>query len=40
MLVRLSAVGADALRERIEESWRMAAPSKLVAELDAGRTSP
>jgi hypothetical protein len=39
VLVRLSAIGADALRERIEESWRMVAPKKLIAELDAGRPS-
>ena len=39
VLVRLSAVDADALRERIEESWRMVAPRKLIAELEAGRTS-
>jgi hypothetical protein len=38
VLVRLWAVGADALRERIEESWRMVAPKKLIAELEAGRT--
>lgn len=35
VLVRLAAVDPGALRERIEESWRMAAPRKLVAELDA-----
>jgi hypothetical protein len=39
VLVRLSAIEADALRERIEESWRMVAPKKLIAELEAGRTS-
>lgn len=38
VLVRLAAIGADALRERIEESWRMAAPRKLIAELEAGGT--
>lgn len=35
VLVRLRAIGPDALRERIEESWRMAAPKRLVAELEA-----
>lgn len=39
VLVNLSAADADALRERIEESWRMVAPKKLIAELEAGRTS-
>jgi hypothetical protein len=39
VLVHLSAIGAEVLRERIGESWRMAAPRKLVAELDAGRPS-
>jgi hypothetical protein len=39
VLVHLSAVDADALRERIEASWRMAAPRKLIAALDAGRAS-
>jgi hypothetical protein len=37
VLVNLSLVQADALRERIEESWRMVAPKKLIAELEAGR---
>jgi hypothetical protein len=40
VLVHLSAIGAEALRERIEESWRMVAPKKLIADLDAGRASP
>ena len=35
VLVDLSLIQADALRERIEESWRMAAPRKLIAELEA-----
>jgi hypothetical protein len=39
VLVRLAAVQPEALRERIEESWRMVAPKKLIAELDAGRAS-
>lgn len=39
VLVHLSAIDADALRERVEESWRMVAPKKLIAELEAGRTS-
>ena len=40
VLVNLSAVGPDALRERIEESWRMVAPKKLAAALDADRAWP
>lgn len=39
LLVRLAAIGADALRERIEESWRMVAPGKLAAEMEAGGTA-
>lgn len=34
MLVRLGAVSPDALRERIEEAWRLVAPKRLVAEYD------
>ena len=34
MLVRLSAVAPNALRERIEEAWRLVAPKRLVAEYD------
>ena len=34
MLVRLATVRSKALRERIEESWRRAAPAGLVAEYD------
>ncbi len=37
VLVNLSVIQADTLRERIEESWRMVAPRKLIAELEAGR---
>jgi len=32
MLVRLAVVPPDALRERIEEAWRLVAPKRLVAE--------
>lgn len=39
VLVRLSAVRAQPLRQGIEDSWRMVAPKKLLAELDAGRGS-
>ncbi|HET7464557.1 MAG TPA: hypothetical protein VFJ82_25170, partial [Longimicrobium sp.] len=34
MLVRLSAVSEDALRERIEEAWRLVAPKRLVTKYD------
>lgn len=34
VLGRLSAISPALLRERIEESWRIAAPKKLIAELD------
>lgn len=34
MLVRLSAIAADELREVIVESWRRKAPKKLVREFD------
>jgi hypothetical protein len=33
--VRVSAVTPELLRERMEASWRMVAPRKLIAELDA-----
>lgn len=35
VLVRISAAPEPLLRERLEESWRVVAPKKLVAELDA-----
>ncbi|HST58314.1 MAG TPA: MmcQ/YjbR family DNA-binding protein [Longimicrobium sp.] len=35
VLVRISAVTPELLRERMEASWRIAAPKKLIAELDA-----
>lgn len=34
VLVRLSAVSEDVLRERIEEAWRLVAPKRLVADHD------
>ena len=34
VLVRLDAVERDELREILTESWRLAAPKRLVAELD------
>jgi hypothetical protein len=34
MLVRLPVVAPAALRERIEEAWRLVAPKRLVAEYD------
>lgn len=39
MLVRLSAVTEDQLRERLEAAWRQKAPKRLIAEFDAGRPS-
>ena len=36
MLVRLSSVYEDDLRELIEESWRRSAPPRLTARLDNG----
>lgn len=35
VLVRISAASPALLRERMEASWRIVAPKKLVAELDA-----
>jgi hypothetical protein len=35
MLVRLSAIDIDELTELLTESWRLAAPKRLVAEFDA-----
>jgi len=36
MLVRLSAVRRDDLRDLVEESWRKCAPKRLLAVHDAG----
>ena len=36
MLVRLSAISDEELREVLTESWRRVAPKRLVKELDAG----
>lgn len=38
LLARISAIHPDLLRERMEESWRIAAPRRLVAELDRSRS--
>lgn len=35
VLVRLPAVSERQMRERLEDSWRLAAPKKLIAQLDA-----
>jgi hypothetical protein len=35
MLVRLSAVSRDDLADLLEESWRLQAPQRLLAEYDA-----
>ena len=35
VLVRIAAAPPELLRERMEASWRIVAPRKLVAELDA-----
>ncbi|HYW11223.1 MAG TPA: MmcQ/YjbR family DNA-binding protein [Longimicrobium sp.] len=34
VLVRIPAVTPELLRERMEASWRIVAPKKLIAELD------
>lgn len=34
MLVRLSVISEDGLRERIEEAWRLVAPTRLIAEYE------
>jgi len=36
VLVRLNAVERDELREILTDSWRLAAPQRLVAQLDSG----
>ena len=38
MLVRLSAIEPDELREVLIESWRRKAPKKLLRAFDEGRT--
>ncbi|MFC3772420.1 MmcQ/YjbR family DNA-binding protein [Paenibacillus sp. GCM10012303] len=40
ILVRLSAVGADELREQVERAWRLTAPKKLVAQYDQDWSRP
>ena len=35
VLVRLPAVSEEVMRARLEDSWRLVAPPKLVAQLDA-----
>jgi hypothetical protein len=35
LLIRLAAIGEDALTELLTMAWRRAAPKKLVAEFDA-----
>lgn len=37
VLVRLAAIPERQMRERLEDSWRLAAPKKLVAQLDSSR---
>ena len=37
VLVRLAAVGREELAELLADSWRVRAPRRLVAELDARR---
>lgn len=39
VLARISAIDPGLLRERVEASWRIAAPKRLIAELDRGRAS-
>ena len=39
MLVRLSAVRRDDLRDLLEESWRRRAPQRLVAAYEAAKNS-
>ncbi|HET6232840.1 MAG TPA: MmcQ/YjbR family DNA-binding protein [Longimicrobiaceae bacterium] len=36
VLVRISAIAEETLRERLTESWRMVAPKRLLASLEAG----
>jgi len=37
VLVRLSSVGRERLRDILEQAWRNAAPKRLVADYDAAR---
>jgi hypothetical protein len=37
VLARISAIPRELPRERLEASWRIAAPRRLVAELDRAR---
>jgi hypothetical protein len=39
VLMRLSAATPERLRQALEESWRMEAPKRLVAELDARQST-
>ncbi|MFI5385973.1 MAG: MmcQ/YjbR family DNA-binding protein [Fimbriimonadales bacterium] len=38
VLIRLSKIDKDELRERLEKSWRMLATKKMIAEYDSGRS--
>jgi hypothetical protein len=40
VLVRIAAVTPEMLRERMEASWRIVAPRKLITELEGGRSAP
>jgi hypothetical protein len=40
VVVRISAVTPEMLRERMEASWRIVAPRKLITELEGGRSAP
>ena len=40
VLVRLDAVRAAELQPLLEESWRQAAPTRMVAQRDAGEAKP
>lgn len=39
VLVRLSRVGKDALRQVLEQAWRQRAPKRLLARLEAKRAT-
>lgn len=39
VLARISVIPPELLRERLEAAWRIAAPGRLVAELDRARPS-
>jgi hypothetical protein len=36
ILVRMSRIGPDDLRDRLEHAWRQVAPKRLIAEFDRG----